>query len=75
MKIMAGLIRRARPATEVMWILAVEGAKWQGLFDQTGRNNLCPCGSGRKYKQCHGQPAAKYPLKPAPISRKEVITP
>ncbi|MGD2050142.1 MAG: anaerobic sulfatase maturase [Chloroflexota bacterium] len=74
MKIMAGLIRRARPATEVMRILAVEGAKWQGLFDQTGRNNLCPCGSGRKYKQCHGRPAAKYPLKPAPVSRKEVTT-
>lgn len=22
----------------------------------TGRNNLCPCGSGKKYKRCHGQP-------------------
>ncbi|MGH8554198.1 MAG: SEC-C metal-binding domain-containing protein [Gammaproteobacteria bacterium] len=20
-----------------------------------GRNSLCPCGSGRKYKQCHGK--------------------
>ena len=20
----------------------------------TGRNDLCPCGSGRKYKRCHG---------------------
>ncbi|HTR93014.1 MAG TPA: SEC-C metal-binding domain-containing protein [Trebonia sp.] len=19
-----------------------------------GRNDLCPCGSGRKYKRCHG---------------------
>lgn len=22
---------------------------------QPGRNDLCPCGSGRKYKNCHGQ--------------------
>ncbi|HTS52047.1 MAG TPA: SEC-C metal-binding domain-containing protein [Burkholderiales bacterium] len=20
-----------------------------------GRNDPCPCGSGRKYKQCHGR--------------------
>ncbi|WP_028551016.1 preprotein translocase subunit SecA [Paenibacillus sp. UNC451MF] len=22
--------------------------------DRVGRNDLCPCGSGKKYKQCHG---------------------
>ena len=32
----------------------------QSLADQTGerkvgRNDLCPCGSGKKYKQCHGR--------------------
>ena len=21
-----------------------------------GRNDLCPCGSGKKYKNCHGRP-------------------
>jgi uncharacterized protein YecA (UPF0149 family) len=21
---------------------------------KVGRNDPCPCGSGRKYKQCHG---------------------
>jgi preprotein translocase subunit SecA len=21
----------------------------------TGRNDPCPCGSGKKYKQCHGK--------------------
>ena len=25
-------------------------------FAGTGRNALCPCGSGRKYKRCHGAP-------------------
>ena len=24
-------------------------------FPKIGRNNLCPCGSGKKYKQCHGK--------------------
>jgi preprotein translocase subunit SecA len=23
-------------------------------FASVGRNDLCPCGSGRKYKRCHG---------------------
>jgi preprotein translocase subunit SecA len=22
--------------------------------DKTGRNDPCPCGSGKKYKKCHG---------------------
>ena len=24
--------------------------------DEPGRNELCPCGSGKKYKKCHGAP-------------------
>ncbi|NIP13643.1 MAG: hypothetical protein GWM88_02415 [Pseudomonadales bacterium] len=24
---------------------------------KVGRNEPCPCGSGRKYKQCHGKAA------------------
>jgi preprotein translocase subunit SecA len=34
-----------------------------GLIDATGgkpgRNDPCPCGSGRKYKRCHGDPARR----------------
>ena len=26
--------------------------------DRVGRNDPCPCGSGRKYKQCHGRTTA-----------------
>ena len=26
-----------------------------GLFDRVGRNDPCPCGSGKKYKACHGK--------------------
>jgi preprotein translocase subunit SecA len=25
-------------------------------FANVGRNDACPCGSGRKYKRCHGDP-------------------
>jgi uncharacterized protein YecA (UPF0149 family) len=24
------------------------------LLEKLGRNDLCPCGSGRKFKRCHG---------------------
>jgi len=24
-------------------------------MDKVGRNDPCPCGSGRKYKHCHGK--------------------
>ncbi len=27
--------------------------------DKIGRNSPCPCGSGKKYKQCHGRPGAE----------------
>ncbi|MGN6089698.1 MAG: preprotein translocase subunit SecA, partial [Actinomycetales bacterium] len=27
-----------------------------GEFAGTSRNELCPCGSGKKYKRCHGDP-------------------
>ena len=25
--------------------------------DKVGRNEPCPCGSGKKYKKCHGEAA------------------
>jgi uncharacterized protein len=69
MKIIAGLIRRGRPAAEVMDILAQEQARWAALFARTGRKDPCPCGSGRKFKQCHGrrsQGSFRTPHRPAP---------
>jgi len=26
----------------------------QSAYGKVGRNDLCPCGSGKKYKRCHG---------------------
>ncbi len=51
MKIMAGLLRRGRDADEVMQIL-------DQTFAGVHRLDPCPCGSGLKYRQCHGRPPA-----------------
>jgi len=75
MKIMAGLISRGYPAAQVMEILTQEQARWEALFARTGRNDLCPCGSGRRFKHCHGRwPTDEdlgIPLKPAPVAREK----
>jgi len=31
------------------------------MADKVGRNQLCPCGSGRKYKRCHGSIGPRIP--------------
>ena len=48
MQIMADLLRRGKYADEIMKIIAEEERN-------TGRNDPCPCGSGKKYKHCHGK--------------------
>ncbi len=55
MRIMAELVRRNRAPAEVMLVMAAEDAQLQKAFAKAGRNELCPCGSGRKFKQCHGR--------------------
>jgi uncharacterized protein len=54
MKIMADLLRRVKPAADVMVILAEKEKKWTQILSNTGRNDPCPCGSGKKFKKCHG---------------------
>jgi uncharacterized protein len=54
MRIMADLLRRNRAPAEIVQILAFEETQLQAAFARTGRNDPCPCGSGRKYKHCHG---------------------
>ena len=56
LKILAGLIRRGLPATEVMRLLNQEAAQQAAGSDKVGRNTPCPCGSGLKFKKCHGRP-------------------
>ncbi|MBI4522304.1 MAG: SPASM domain-containing protein [Deltaproteobacteria bacterium] len=55
MRIMAELVKRGRYADEIMQILATEeAAKLKQALATSGRNDPCPCGSGRKFKKCHG---------------------
>jgi uncharacterized protein len=58
MKIIAALLRRGYPAARVMQLLAEEDGESAKAFTKTGRNDPCPCGSGRKFKKCHGREAA-----------------
>jgi preprotein translocase subunit SecA len=32
-----------------------EGVLMRAAGPKVGRNDPCPCGSGKKFKQCHGQ--------------------
>jgi uncharacterized protein len=50
MQIMASLLRQGRLAEGVMQALSQEEA----VTAKAGRNDPCPCGSGKKYKRCHG---------------------
>jgi hypothetical protein len=54
MRIIAALLRRNPAPAEVMLVLAAEEAHMQKAFAKAGRNEPCPCGSGRTFKQCHG---------------------
>ena len=36
-------------------VTAASDAKSEGDVARVGRNEPCPCGSGKKYKHCHGQ--------------------
>ena len=47
MKIMGRLLAADRAPSEIMALYATEDAR-------RGRNDPCTCGSGRKWKQCHG---------------------
>jgi uncharacterized protein len=55
MKIMCGLLQQGRAPAELPRVLAEREAD---RFAGVGRNDPCPCGSGQKFKKCHGASAA-----------------
>jgi uncharacterized protein len=55
MRIMGGLLRHDRAPSEIRGLYAAEDAR-------RGRNDPCSCGSGRKWKHCHGEAASPSPL-------------
>ena len=54
MKTMAGLLQRGRWADEIMQMYAAQDAKEGEGGTKVGRNDPCPCRSGKKFKHCHG---------------------
>jgi len=54
MQIMADLLRRGQYADGIMKILGQEEGRSIPKEDKIGRNDPCRCGSGLKYKKCHG---------------------
>jgi len=52
MRLMADLLKQGRFADEAMGALWREDAQ---RFRGAPRNAPCPCGSGRKFKHCHGK--------------------
>ncbi|MBP2026134.1 preprotein translocase subunit SecA [Peptoniphilus stercorisuis] len=50
-------MKRVRVAKDIQTGNPEDGKKrpYVRKSDKVGRNDLCPCGSGKKYKNCHGQ--------------------
>jgi uncharacterized protein len=55
MRMMADLLRQGRPPAEIMAHYATADRERQALSATVGRNEPCPCGSGLKFKRCHGR--------------------
>ena len=54
MNFMANELAQRRPPANVMLQMARDDAELERAFAKAGRNDPCPCGSGVKYKRCHG---------------------
>lgn len=55
MRFMANELHAERPPANIMHVLAQEERALHQRFATAGRNDPCPCGSGRKFKACHGR--------------------
>src|SRR5512135_1798956 len=54
MRMMSDLLRQGRAPSELVAWYAGEDARIRAEVARSGRNDPCPCGSGRKVKHCHG---------------------
>ena len=55
MRTMAGLLRHGRAPAEIMRHYQARDRRLAEAFAAARRNDPCPCGSGKKFKQCHGR--------------------
>jgi preprotein translocase subunit SecA len=56
--------RREQAEMQMMGGGAMEKPQQVIRKERIGRNDPCPCGSGKKYKKCHGAPGAAPPSTP-----------
>jgi uncharacterized protein len=55
MRMMVEELRARRPPANVMMRVAKADEELQKRFSAARRNDPCPCGSGLKFKRCHGR--------------------
>jgi uncharacterized protein len=55
MRTMCQLLRSGRTAADIMAMPAAGKPRLDPSLARVGRNDPCPCGSGKKYKRCHGR--------------------
>ena len=55
MEFMVRELAAGRAPANVMVAIARQDAELQTKLATAGRNDPCPCGSGRKFKHCHGR--------------------
>ena len=58
MRIMTGLLRQNRAPAEIMQWYSSRDLERAQAFADAKPNEPCPCGSGKKFKQCHGRRGA-----------------
>ena len=61
MQTMIGLMRSGQRADGIMETIAAEERPLLEALRQSGRNDVCPCGSQRKVKHCHGAAQTRVP--------------
>ena len=66
MRTIIDLLQSGREAAAVMEILEREEHPHKEALRTAGRNDPCPCGSGRKVKHCHGAPSRAEAARPLP---------
>ncbi|MBK8021254.1 MAG: anaerobic sulfatase maturase [Chloroflexi bacterium] len=55
MRFMAQQLAQRQAPANVMLFMLQRNAELEKQFAQAGRNDPCPCGSGLKFKKCHGR--------------------
>ncbi len=58
MQLIKDLMQAGQPARRVMEVMAKMDEQQARAFAAAGRNDPCPCGSGKKFKKCHAEGVA-----------------